>query len=124
MDLYLIAAITFIAYFIAKTLLMNDLSLEKAGKLIREGAVVIDVRTAEEYQSAHLKKAINIPLSEINKRIGRTVPDRKRVVLLHCRSGSRSFMGKRQLKRMNYQNVYNLGSFARAKRMVSNENHG
>lgn len=124
MDLYLIAIITFMAYFFAKTLLMNDLNAEKARRLIKEGAMLIDVRTEEEYQAAHLKKAINIPLSEISNGMGKFVPDRNRVVLLHCRSGSRSFMGKRILKRMQYQNVYNLGSFARAKRMVSNENHG
>ncbi len=124
MDLYLITTITFIAYFIAKTLLMNDLNAEKAGRLIKEGAVLVDVRTEEEYQAAHLQKAVNIPLSEISTGIGRLAPDRNRVILLHCRSGSRSFMGKRLLKRMEYHNVYNLGSFGRAKRMVSDENHG
>lgn len=103
---------------------MNDLNAEKAGRLIKEGAVLVDVRTEEEYQAAHLQKAVNIPLSEISTGIGRLAPDRNRVILLHCRSGSRSFMGKRLLKRMEYHNVYNLGSFGRAKRMVSDENHG
>jgi len=124
MDPFMIAAVTFIAYFVVKTLLMNDLSAEKAGRLVKEGAVIVDVRTEDEYKSAHLKNAINVPLNDITNQIGRLVPDRNRVLLLHCRSGSRSFMGKRILKRMKYDNVYNLGSFGRAKRMVSDENHG
>lgn len=124
MDVYLIATITLVVYFIAKTLIMNDLNAEKASRLIKEGAVIVDVRTEEEYQAAHLRKAINLPLSEMSSGIDRLVPDRNRAILLHCRSGSRSFMGKRLLKRMEYQNVYNLGSFGRAKRMVSDENHG
>lgn len=123
MEPYVIAIVTFIAYYITKTLFVNDLSEEKAGRLLEEGAVLVDVRTEEEYQAVHLKRAINIPLSEISTGIGRIAPERNRVILLHCRSGSRSFMGKRLLKRMQYHNVYNLGSFARAKRMVSDENH-
>jgi len=123
MELYLIAIVTLIAYFIARALIINDLTAEKADRLLKEGAVLVDVRTEEEFQAAHLKKAINIPLSDIATGIGKFVPDRNRVVLLYCRSGSRSFMGKRLLKRMEYQNVYNLGSFARTIRMVRDENN-
>ncbi|MEW6599757.1 MAG: rhodanese-like domain-containing protein [Nitrospirota bacterium] len=122
MDIYLIAMITFAAYF-ATRFFMNDLTAEKAVRLLDEGAVLIDVRTEEEYQAAHLKRAINVPLSEMSAGIERIVPERDSVVLLHCRSGSRSFVGKRLLKKMQYHKVYNLGSFSRAKRMVSNESH-
>lgn len=123
MEPYMIVMGAYMAYFIIKTLLVNDLSAGKASTLLKEGAVVVDVRTEEEYEAAHLKKAINIPLSEISSGIERIVPDRNRVVLLYCRSGSRSFMGKRLLKRMQYHNVYNLGSFGRARRMAGNENN-
>jgi len=121
METYIIAIATLIAYFGAKTLLINDLSKDSARNMIREGAVVIDVRSEDEYQNAHIETAVNIPLNEISSKIGAVAGDKNKVILLHCRSGSRSFIGKRILKRMNYRNVYNLGSFGRAERMVMNE---
>ncbi len=118
-SLIFIAALLF-AYFILKPLLMNDLNIEKAGEMIRKGAIVIDVRSEEEYQKAHIKTALNIPLNEISEKIADHTADRNSGILLYCRSGSRSFVGKKTLQRLNYINVYNLGSFKRAKRMVEN----
>ena len=47
--------------------------------------------------------------------------DKSRVLLLHCLSGGRSGIAKRQLKGMGYTNVFNLGSYGRAKQIVSGE---
>ncbi|MDO8281408.1 MAG: rhodanese-like domain-containing protein [Thermodesulfovibrionia bacterium] len=114
-----ILLIILIAYFVIKPLIINDLNVEKARKMIDEGAVIIDVRSENEYQTSHLDSTVNIPLPELKDKIGKTVADKGKVVLLHCRSGSRSFAGKRILKSMGYENVFNLGSFKRAKRMIS-----
>lgn len=114
-----ILLIILIAYFVIKPLILNDLNVEKARKMIDEGAVIIDVRSENEYQTSHLERTVHIPLPELKERIGKTVADKGKVVLLHCRSGSRSFAAKRMLKGMGYENVYNLGSFKRAKRMIS-----
>lgn len=113
--------IVIIAYFVIKPLILNDLNAEKARKMIDEGAVIVDVRSDSEYQSSHLNGTVHIPLMELKDRIGKKVPDKGKVVLLHCRSGSRSFAGKRVLKGMGYENVYNLGSFGRAKRMTGRQ---
>ena len=121
METYIIAIATLIAYFGAKKLLFNDLSKDSARNMIREGAVVIDVRSEDEYQNSHIDTAVNIPLNEISGKISAVAGDKNKVILLHCRSGSRSFIAKRILKRMNYRNVYNLGAFGRAERMVMNE---
>jgi phage shock protein E len=47
------------------------------------------------------------------------VPDKDKVLLLHCLSGMRSLNGLRQLQRLGYKNVFNLGSLARAKQIVN-----
>ncbi len=116
--LIFIAAIA--AFTLLKSFIVNDLNAVKARKLYQEGAVVIDVRAAREYTKAHLNTAINLPLNEIENSIISAVPEKNRHILLHCRSGSRSMMGKRILRKMGYENTYNLGGFKRAKRFVNN----
>lgn len=118
MDTFVVVIAALTAYYFIKTLIVNDLSAEKAGRIKNEGAIVIDVRSEDEYMTSHLKDAVNVPLNEINEKVGGLVPDKDKNILLYCRSGSRSFAGKRIIKRMGYKNVYNLGSFKRAKRLV------
>jgi len=68
--------------------------------------MIIDVRTKEEYQSGHIKGAINIPYDEINEYSG--IPMDKSI-LVYCRSGARSAKAYETLKKLNY-NVFDLGA--------------
>lgn len=79
---------------------------------------MIDVRSAGEFTAGHLPKAINIPLSEIETVIARKVNGKDQVLLLHCKSGSRSAEAIRRLKAIGYENAYNLGSYGRAAQIV------
>lgn len=94
-------------------------SADEARRLLARGAVVIDVRTPGEFQAGHLPQALNIPLSELRDQIGWNVTDRNHPVLVHCQAGGRSEIARRRLKQMGYTNVSNLGSLARAQRIVS-----
>lgn len=96
----------------------RQISRKAALECLRNGAVVIDVRSAGEFTAGHLPKAINIPLSEIETVIGRKVKDKNQVLLLHCQSGSRSAEAIRRLKAIGYENTYNLGSYGRARQIV------
>lgn len=101
---------------------MNRISYaspETLRKHLREGALVIDVRTPEEFRSGTVPGAMNIPLDELQKKLPQRVPDKNQVLLLHCQSGMRSLNGLRQLQRLGYKNVFNLGSLARAKQSVN-----
>ena len=120
MESAIFAVIAFLAFYTVKSIIVNDLDPEKAREMMTAGAVIIDVRSEEEYSSANLRSSLNIPLPEIKSSITTSVPDKEKIVLLHCRTGSRSLIGKRTLKQMGYSNVYNLGSFSRAKKMVNN----
>jgi len=93
-------------------------SAEAARKHLQEGAWVVDVRSAGEFNAGHLSSAVNIPLDEIQSSVPRRVPDKNKVLLLHCLSGTRSGFAKRMLKGMGYLNVFNLGSYGRAQRIV------
>lgn len=102
-------------------LLRRGMQIPKKAALayFRNGALVIDVRSAGEFTAGHLARAINIPLSEIESVTTRKVTDKNQVLLLHCQNGTRSSEATRKLRELGYTNVYNLGSYDRAAQIVS-----
>jgi phage shock protein E len=95
-------------------------SVESAGQMLRQNAKIIDVRTEAEFRSEHVPGAINIPLSDLENRVARVVPDKNQVLLVHCLSGGRSAIAKGKLRKMGYAKVHNLGSLGRAKEAAKN----
>lgn len=71
-------------------------------------AVLLDVRTKEEYAQGHIKGSINIPLQEIEK-AQQTVENKELPLFVYCRSGSRSAQAVKALKMMGYENARNIG---------------
>jgi len=110
-----IAAIVAVIFMIKKS---GQISAKDAVEKLKNGALVIDVRSAGEFSSGHLAKAINIPLDEIETALPKRVKDRNQVLLLHCASGMRSGMAKGKLKSMGYSNAFNLGSYGRAEEII------
>ena len=94
-------------------------SAKLARTYLQQGALVVDVRSAEEFKAGHLPNVVNIPLGELPSVLPRRVADKNQVLLLHCLSGTRSSLAKSQLKRLGYTNVFNLGSYGRAKRILN-----
>lgn len=114
--LLLIAGVVVVAVFAIKRAFF--VSSDVALKHLRNGALLVDVRTVEEYRSGHLAGAVNIPLDTLRQVLPHRVKDKRQAVLLHCLSGTRSGMARRWLKTMGYENVFNLGSFGRAEQIV------
>jgi len=111
----IIAAIVAVIFMIKSS---GQISAKDALEKLKNGALVIDVRSPGEFGSGHLAKAINIPLDEIETALPKRVTDKNQVVLLHCASGMRSGMAKTKLKGMGYLNAFNLGSYGRAEEIV------
>lgn len=61
---------------------------------------ILDVRTGVEYRGGHIPGAQLIPLGELGRRTAEIPTDR--MVVTVCRSGSRSLMAARQLKKLGY----------------------
>ena len=97
---------------------MSFVSAEAAQAHLRTGALIIDVRSPDEFQSGHISNAINVPLGHFRDGLPRYVTDTNQVLLLHCLSGGRSAIAKLQAKRLGYPNVFNLGSYSRAEHIV------
>jgi len=83
--------------------------------LANAGAKIIDVRTAEEYNSSHLAGSINIPHDQIGEKIAQVTTNRSEPLLIHCRSGKRSAFATSTLQAQGYTNVIDLGSLNNAR---------
>ena len=116
-SLLIIAVIIAVIFMLKKN---GRVSPAEAQVYLRNGALVIDVRSHGEFSAGHLPCAINIPLDELETALPRHVNDTNRVLLLHCQSGLRSGMAVRKLHGLGYRNVYNLGSLDRAREIVGN----
>lgn len=75
------------------------------------GAVLLDVRTPEEYREGHIPKSKNVPLQTID-RVPSVVAGKQTPLYVYCYSGSRSGQAVAVLKRMGYTNVSNIGGIA------------
>jgi len=76
----------------------------EALSLIDNGAIIIDVRTATEYNEGHIENAINIPIDNISE----ITYSKDEVIILYCASGVRSSNAAKTLVDAGYTNIYNL----------------
>lgn len=77
----------------------------EARRRVEEGACLLDVRTPGEYGGGHLRGSINIPVQGLGKRIGEL--DKRRGVVVYCRSGMRSRTAVSMLRAQGFE-VYDL----------------
>ena len=76
-----------------------------------QGAVLLDVRTKEEYNDGHIEGSINIPLQNIYS-VQTAITDLDKPVFVHCLSGGRSAQATSILTSMGYKNVENIGGIS------------
>ncbi|MEO5601541.1 MAG: rhodanese-like domain-containing protein [Cyclobacteriaceae bacterium] len=79
--------------------------------LVKQGAVILDVRTKGEYTGGHIKGSINISVDQLKNHLNR-LPDKNKTIITCCASGMRSASAKSILKSCGYGNVHNGGSWA------------
>lgn len=79
-------------------------------QLLKEGALVVDTRTAGEFSNGHVQGAINIPYNIIARSIDQYETNKTQSIIVYCRSGSRSSHAKRYLIKAGYTNVVDAGS--------------
>ncbi len=82
-----------------------------ARALVAEGAILIDVRTPEEFAAGHLASAVNVPVDDLADRLGE-LGEKERSVVVYCRSGHRSARASRLLKSVGFSKVNDLGAMS------------
>lgn len=90
----------------------------KIKEALRNGAVVIDVRTAYEFDLGHVPKSINIPVDKISVNVER-IKDMKKPLIFCCATGARSGQAVHIMKTHGLNEVYNGGSWENVIRMIN-----
>ncbi len=91
----------------------RQIGMDEAQKLIEAGtdALIVDVRTQEEYDKGHIPGAILLPIEDIREGKLDKLPDRDRELLLYCWTGRRSEDSAAILVDEGYTNVTDIGGF-------------
>ena len=75
------------------------------------GAVLLDVRSPQEYREGHVPGSQNVPLQQLDK-VEEVTENKDTVLYVYCRSGARSRQAVSLLQAMGYTNVHNIGGIA------------
>ena len=75
------------------------------------GAVLLDVRSPQEYREGHIPGSQNVPLQQLDK-VEEVTENKDTLLYVYCHSGARSRQAVSLLMHMGYTNVHNIGGFA------------
>lgn len=89
----------------------EKISAERAKEIMdkEKDYVILDVRTAEEYNEGHINGAVLIDHEEIRQKAQTVIPDKNKMILVYCRSGRRSKIAAAHLCELGYKNVLEFG---------------
>lgn len=107
----LIALLFVTAIGLSSPSIAAEQDIETAWKMIDNGAMIVDVRTPEEFAQGHLANAINIPFENIAAEFAKRNIDKATDVVLYCRSGRRSDIAQMSLIEQGYTHTYNGGGY-------------
>ena len=95
---------------------IREVSVQEAHALAGAGAVLVDVREAEEWSEGHVPGSVFIPRGYLELRIEEKVPEKSSEVLLYCAGGTRSALAARSLQDLGYTRVASVaGGFGKWK---------
>ena len=80
-------------------------------ELVKQGAIIVDVRSKGEYSGGHVNGSINIPLDTLSSNLDK-LKDKNKAIITCCASGMRSASAKGILKSKGYTSVYNGGGWS------------
>ena len=94
-----------------ETPLYQKITAEEAKKIMDEqkDAIVLDVRTQEEFAEGHIANALLLPYDEIAAKAASLLPDKAKTILVYCRSGRRSAIAAEELAKLGYKDVRDFG---------------
>ena len=85
--------------------------------LVKQGAIILDVRSKGEYSGGHIKGSINVSVDALSNNLAK-LKDKNKTILTCCASGMRSASAKSILKSKCYTNVYNGGGWSSLKNKI------
>jgi phage shock protein E len=114
--IWIVAAVICGGLAVVKLLAKTDADEKAAAKeKIRNGALVIDVRTAGEFADGHFNGALNIPVQELGARANE-LGDTNRAIVVYCAAGVRAAKAKSILQKAGFKDVTNAGGLSDLKK--------
>lgn len=86
-------------------------------QLVKDGAIIVDVRSKGEFDGGHINGSINIPVDSIANNLNK-LKDKNKTIITCCASGMRSAVAKNTLKSNGYAQVYNGGGWSSLERKL------
>jgi phage shock protein E len=83
---------------------------EEYAQLVKQGAIIIDVRSKGEFAGGHIKGSVNIPVDQLGSHIAK-LKSKNKPIITCCASGMRSASAKSFLMSKGFTEVYNGGSW-------------
>ncbi len=80
-----------------------------AQAMVKQGALLLDVRTPAEFASGHVAGALNVPVQELEARWASLGVPADRPIVVYCRSGARSARAKSWLEDHGSKQVVDIG---------------
>ncbi len=77
-----------------------------------EGAVLLDVRSADEYKNGHIPGSINVPVDEIQNVVS-VISDKNTPIFAYCLSGGRAGKAVKEMQTLGYTDVKNIGGISK-----------
>jgi phage shock protein E len=101
--------------------LLNKIAVQSGNRplreLIEEQIILVDVRTACEFESGSMAGSLNIPLDILEKDADQLTYNQS--IIVFCRSGVRSAQAKEILEKKGFQNVINGGSWQKVRDLLN-----
>ena len=89
----------------------NPEAAKQAWPMIESGALLIDVRSNEEFAAGHIEGALNIPFEKTAALMSAIGTDKQRPVVVYCRSGNRSGKAMAELQKNGYTQLFNATGY-------------
>ena len=86
----------------------TNISEQQLKKMLEKGALLLDVRSPQEFEEGHLENAISLPEYEIKEKANHILPNKSQVMIVYCSTGHRSQKAQKTLQKLGYEKVYNL----------------
>jgi phage shock protein E len=85
---------------------------QTANEVLGPDTLIVDVRSPEEYNAAHVDGAVNWPLDRLANILAEKGPEQNRDIVLYCASGGRAGVAQTLFQRAGYDRVKNVGGIA------------
>lgn len=95
-------------FFENRDIRKDDIDMQELQEMVKKGAILLDVRSPQEYEEGHINGAILIPEYELKRDADKFLTNKEEVIVVYCSTGMRSKKAQKELKEKGYKNVYNL----------------